>query len=112
MSRAIEINGMEGIREEPIMNRNEGYAGGAGFALGVVAGVVVGAGIALLFAPKPGRDLRHDLGESMGSLGRKVADKYRDLSQRAGAEMENVEAGLNRAADSVESSARDFGRRV
>lgn len=104
MSRAIEI------REGPIMNRNEGFAGGAGFALGVVAGVVVGAGVALLFAPKPGRDLRHDLGESMGSLGRKVADKYRDLSHRAGAEMEKVEAGLNRAADSVESGARQFSQ--
>jgi gas vesicle protein len=92
------------------MNRNEGFAGGAGFDLGVVAGVVVGAGVALLFAPKPGRDLRHDLGESMGSLGRKVADKYRDLSHRAGAEMEKVEAGLNRAADSVESGARQFSQ--
>jgi gas vesicle protein len=103
MSRAIEI------REGPIMNRNEGTVG-AGFALGVVAGVVVGAGVALLFAPKPGRDLRHDLGESMNSLGRKVADKYRDLAHRAGAEMEKVESGLNRAADSVESGARNFGQ--
>jgi gas vesicle protein len=104
MRRAIEI------REGAIMDRNEGYAGGAGFALGIIAGVVVGAGVALLFAPKPGRDLRHDLGESMGNLGRRVADKYNDLSKRAGAQMENVEAGLNRAADSVESSARQYGR--
>ena len=92
------------------MNRNEGFAGGAGFALGIVAGVVVGAGVALLFAPKPGRDLRHDLGEQMGSLGRKVADKYRDLAHRAGTELENVQSSVNRAADRVESSARQFGQ--
>jgi gas vesicle protein len=104
MSRAIEI------REGPIMNRNEGFAGGAGFALGIVAGVVVGAGVALLFAPKPGRDLRHDLGESMGNLGKKVADKYRDLAHRTGAELENVESTVSRAADRVESTARQFGQ--
>ncbi len=109
MSRAIEI--ME-FREGPIMNRNEGFAGGAGFALGVVAGVVVGAGVALLFAPKPGRDLRHDLGESMGNLGRKVADKYRDLSHRAEAGLEEVQSGVQKAADAAESTARDFGRRL
>jgi gas vesicle protein len=102
MNRAIEI------REGPIMNRNEGFTSGAGFALGIVAGVVVGAGVALLFAPKPGRDLRHDLGESMGNFGRKVADKYRDVSHRAGAEFEKVESAARRAADAVESSARQF----
>ena len=111
MSRAIQINSRE-FREEPIMNRNEGYAGGAGFALGVVAGVVVGAGVALLFAPKPGRDLRHDLGESMGNLGRKVADKYRDIANRAESEMENVQNTVQKGADNLESTARDFGRRV
>lgn len=104
MSRVIEI------REGPIMNRNEGFAGGAGFALGIVAGVVVGAGVALLFAPKPGREMRHDLGEQMGSLGKKVADKYRDLAHKASAELENVESTVNRAADRVESTARQFGQ--
>lgn len=29
------------------------------------AGIVVGAGLALLFAPKPGRELRRDLGEKV-----------------------------------------------
>jgi gas vesicle protein len=86
-------------------SRNDGMAG-AGFALGVVAGVVVGAGIALLFAPKPGRDLRHDLSESMGNLGRKVADRYREVTHRVGAELENVEAGVKRTVDAVESTAR------
>ena len=90
------------------MNRNEGAAGGAGFALGVIAGVVVGAGVALLFAPKPGRDLRQDLGEQMGSLGRAVKDKYRDLAQRAGAQLENVEAGVQRTADAVDTASRQF----
>lgn len=37
-------------------------------ALGVFgAGLLVGAGLGLLFAPKPGNELRQELGESAGS---------------------------------------------
>jgi len=102
------MNRSVSIREGLTMNRNEGYAG-AGFALGVVAGVVVGAGVALLFAPKPGRELRHDLGESMGHLGKTVADKYHDMTHRAA---HAVETTVNRAADRAESAARQFGQEL
>jgi hypothetical protein len=33
------------------------------------AGLLIGAGLALLFAPKSGEDLRHDLGERFSSIG-------------------------------------------
>jgi len=33
------------------------------------AGLLLGAGLALLFAPKPGADLRHDITEKMNGLG-------------------------------------------
>ncbi len=32
------------------------------------AGLLIGAGLALLFAPKSGEDLRHDLGERLSSI--------------------------------------------
>ena len=32
------------------------------------AGLLIGAGLALLFAPKSGEDLRHDLGERFSSI--------------------------------------------
>ncbi len=32
------------------------------------AGLLIGAGLALLFAPKSGEDLRHDLGERLSSV--------------------------------------------
>lgn len=33
------------------------------------AGMLLGAGLALLFAPKPGRQTRHDIAEKVGELG-------------------------------------------
>lgn len=42
-------------------------------ALGMFgAGIVVGTGLALLFAPKPGNALRGDIGRSAGNLARRV----------------------------------------
>ena len=32
-------------------------------------GIVLGAGLALLFAPKAGQEIRHDIAEKMGELG-------------------------------------------
>ena len=69
------------------MNTNEysgSGSGGAGFALGMVAGVLVGAGVALLFAPKAGKELREDLGESMGKLKDAAARGYRNVADKAG----------------------------
>lgn len=32
------------------------------------AGIILGAGLALMFAPKAGQELRHDLAEKVGTL--------------------------------------------
>jgi gas vesicle protein len=90
------------------MENNEGTAAGTTFAIGVAAGLAIGAGVALLFAPKAGKELRHDLGESMESMRRAVVRRYRDLANRAGVEVENLEDTAAKAADAVESGARKF----
>jgi gas vesicle protein len=90
------------------MDTNEGNGAGTTLAIGIAAGLAIGAGIALLFAPKTGKDLRHDIGESMDNLRRAVANRYRDLANRAGVEVENLEATAAKAADAVESGARQF----
>ena len=41
---------------------------GAGFAVGVISGAVVGAGLALLFAPKSGTALRADIAGSVDAI--------------------------------------------
>ena len=46
------------------------------------AGILVGAGLGLLFAPKPGRELRDDLRRNAGDLGENLKHKAEDLRQR------------------------------
>jgi gas vesicle protein len=60
---------------------------GYGFTTGLLAGAAVGAGLALLFAPKSGANLRSDLGESVGSLRNAVRRHLREMADRAGVEI-------------------------
>ena len=81
---------------------------GSGFAVGAITGALVGAGLALLFAPKAGSELRGDLSESMTSMRDAVARRYRELAERAGVEIENLEERVDAAAETFESSAREM----
>ena len=57
---------------------------GAGFVLGVLTGAFVGAGIALLFAPKPGTEIRAQLGEQYRGLADRVGEQTQSLRAAAG----------------------------
>ncbi len=81
---------------------------GTGFATGVLMGAMVGAGVALLLAPKAGVELRGDLGESVSSLRDAVARRYRELARKAGVELEDLEAYAESAAQSFETSASEM----
>lgn len=84
--------------------------GGAGFAAGAITGVMVGAGLALLFAPKAGSELRGELSESVTSMREAVARRYRELAERAGVEIENLEERVDAAAETFETGAREMLR--
>jgi gas vesicle protein len=81
---------------------------GAGFTVGLLAGAVVGAGVALLFAPKAGVELREDLGESMETLRDAVTRHVRDLADRSGVDLDNLSASVDRATEAAESTAREM----
>jgi len=71
---------------------------GASFMLGILTGAVVGAGVALLFAPRTGQEMRQQLGE-----------QYRGLADRVGEQTQ----GLRETASSLREQAatlRDQGR--
>ena len=63
------------------MYREEGT--GASFALGLFAGAVIGAGVALLFAPKTGTETRELLGEQYRGLADRVSTATEELRQQA-----------------------------
>jgi gas vesicle protein len=79
-----------------------------GFGVGILTGAVVGAGLALLFAPKAGAALRADLGESVGDVRDAIAQRYQDLAARAGVELDTLQERVERMSASVEADARDF----
>jgi len=85
---------------------DSGMSGGM-FLLGAVTGALVGAGVALLVAPKSGAETRQDLGASFASLREAVARRYREMADRAGVEFENLEEKADQLADQLETSARE-----
>ena len=90
------------------MRNYENESSGSGmFLIGAVAGALVGAGVALLMAPKPGTEMRQDLNAGWGSLREAAARRYRELADRAGVQLENLEEKADELADQLETSARE-----
>lgn len=56
---------------------------GASFALGIMTGAVIGAGVALLFAPKTGTEMRQQLGEQYRGLAERVGETTHSLRETA-----------------------------
>ena len=53
---------------------------GSGFMMGLVTGAFLGAGLALLFAPRAGSELRGQIADSATSAGKAVAETYRQAT--------------------------------
>jgi gas vesicle protein len=51
------------------------------FVYGLIFGVALGAMAGLLFAPRPGAELRHDMTDSARRLRRKAGEMYDEASQ-------------------------------
>lgn len=90
------------------MRNYENESSGSGmFLIGAVAGALVGAGVALLMAPKAGAEMRQDLNAGWGSLREAAARRYREMADRAGVQLENIEEKADQLADQLETSARE-----
>ena len=70
-------------------------------ALGMFGvGILTGAGLGLLFAPRTGREMRRELGTRMNDLGHKVTDATKQVTNK-------IKTKMRRAADEVEASLED-----
>lgn len=62
---------------------NQESAGNGMFLLGALAGALVGAGVALLMAPKPGAQVRQDLNQGFNSVKDAASRRYREVADKA-----------------------------
>ncbi|MFA6665633.1 MAG: YtxH domain-containing protein [Armatimonadota bacterium] len=65
------------------------------FWLGILVGAAAGAATALLYAPKTGEELRHDIGTMA-----------KDTGKKAGATWENIKSGASETAKKAQEKAR------
>lgn len=63
-------------------DRFEREDGGGSFLMGLLAGTVLGAGLGMLFAPKPGSELRSQSGEQAGKIRNQANDTYQQASEK------------------------------
>jgi|SRR5688572_5963849 gas vesicle protein len=88
-------------------DRFEREEGGGSFLMGLLAGTVLGAGLGMLFAPKPGSELRSQLGtqiaDQTGRI-REVADQsYQQASEKVSQMVDRGREAYDRARSSVGS---------
>ena len=73
-------------------------SGGGGFTMGLVVGAAFGAVAAMLFAPKPGWEMRRDLADSAGDLGQTAKDRWEDVTEAASSAVDKGRRGLRGGA--------------
>jgi gas vesicle protein len=93
-------------------DRFEREDGGGSFLMGLLAGTVLGAGLGMLFAPKPGSELRNQLGESAHRLRSTAEGAYDQAGEKVHQMMDRGREAYDRARSSVASAAEEAGQQV
>ena len=82
-------------------DRFEREDGGGSFLMGLLAGTVLGAGLGMLFAPKPGSELRNQIGEQAGRIRSTATDTYQQASEKVSQIVDRGREAYDRARSSV-----------
>lgn len=69
------------------------------FMLGLITGAAIGAGVALLFAPREGARIRQDISENAQRVGRRLSENYGEV---AGTVRESARRVMDQAGDLIE----------
>jgi YtxH-like protein len=89
-------------------DRFEREDGGGSFLMGLLAGTVLGAGLGMLFAPKPGSELRSQLGEQAGRLRSTATDTYQQASEKVSQIVDRGREAYDRARGSMGSTEESY----
>ena len=92
-------------------DRSHDYNGGGSFVMGILTGAVVGAGLALLLAPKAGAALRNQLSDQAANLAKTASDTaqegYRRASETANDWADRGKDAFSKAREVVAKGADD-----
>lgn len=77
-------------------------------AWAALTGAVVGASVALLYAPRAGADLRGEMRTSAASIRDAVRERSRQIGERATAAIEQVHGTAGRAVAAVDHGVRHY----
>lgn len=91
-------------------DRFEREEGSGSFLMGLLAGTVLGAGLGMLFAPKPGSELRGQLGEQAGRLRTSANDAYGAASEKVSQMVDRGREAYDRARTTASGSMGGDGR--
>jgi len=91
-------------------DRFEREDGGGSFLMGLLAGTVLGAGLGMLFAPRPGSELRNQLTEQAGRLRHTAGDAYSQASGTMNKIVDRGREAYDRARHSSGSMETGLGR--
>jgi len=82
------------------------------FAMGLLTGRVLGAGLGMLFAPKSGSDLRNQISEQAGSLANTASEGYRRATETASDWADRGRQMYDKAVDAVSKGTDEAQRYV
>lgn len=99
---------------------------GKDFLIGTFVGAIIGASVALLFAPKSGRELRTDLSEGYYTASRKtqelarnvgekseyLVEKVKDFAGNVKEDIQKVRYGVNDVSTSTQDEAKEVTEEV
>lgn len=79
-----------------------------GYLRGVVHGMIIGGAVALLYAPKPGRQMREDLSERLD----RVRGQMQPVLDQAQGVVESARPQVERGISKAQQQAQRITRRV
>jgi hypothetical protein len=84
-------------------DRLEREEGSGSFLMGLLAGTVLGAGLGMLFAPRPGSELRNQLSEQATRLRSSANETYHQASEKVSQMVDRGRDAYDRARSTAGS---------
>ena len=110
MNRPVKDSDQDTGREimEQKLDRKDARSSSAAFMTGLCAGATIGAGLALLFAPGAGSDLRDQISDAAASARNSISRSIVDMSERGRHVYERARDAVSPVGDEID---RDTTRR-